>query len=327
MGIASPSKVMRKIGHDIMRGMQVGMADGVAGVRKVSAAAVDTITKTITAAAKKAAQGKALARAAVRSIADETAALERNAKKRQRIYAAMAKQTDILKQQKDAWDQLKGSVADGARQFGSFAGSAGDDINTMLTDMASKVAQVQTFQQVLASLSRLRLNRDTLSELAQAGPEDALARAQALLSGGAAAVLRVNELQGQLASAANTLGSQTADVMFRTGMDATQALLDGLVADKARLEKAANKLARNLARAVQAALRKYTPTGGKGGGKAGPSAASFAAPSLAATPAGRAAGPARVTNIYVSGAVDPESTARQLRRLMDGHERRIGVAS
>jgi len=326
MGIASPSKVMAKIGKDIMRGLSAGMADGVAGVRKVSQLAVDTITKTIGAATKNDKLARNLSRAAIRSIADETSALISNAKKRATVYAGIAKQTAILKDQRAAWDQLKTSVADTAEGFGSFASAAGTTIDDMLSDMSAKVANVQLFQRTMAALARLKLNKDTLSELAQAGPENALARAQALLAGGSAAVSQVNNLQSQLVKAAGTLGSQTADAMYKTGIQAQQALLDGLLADKQRLEKAANQLAKDLAAAVKRALRKYTPSGGKAG-KAAPSVASYAAPSLAATPSGRRTAAAGVTNVYVSGAVDPESTARQIQRILDGHDRRVGLRS
>jgi len=324
MGIGSPSKVMAALGRDIMAGLEKGMADGVEGVKRVTKMATDAITNTIKKASKTSKQARTLTRQALRSIEDESNALVKNARKRDKLYAGIAKQTGILKEQKNAWTQLKQSVADTSLAFGSFASAAGTTITDMLADMANRVDAVKQFQRVMAGLAKLRLNKTTLAELAQAGPEDALARAQALLSGGAGAVQRVNSLQTQLSQAANTLGNQTADAMYKTGIDATQALLDGMVADAAALEKTANKLARNLAAAVRKALKRYTPKGG-GGNNASANAAVYGAPAvpLGRTATGAAAGGAGV-HITINGALDPEAVARQVGRLLGGHDRRIG---
>ena len=195
--------------------------------------------------------------------------------------------------------------------------------------MAARVAAAQTFQKTMAALSKLRLNKTTLTELAQAGPENALARAQALLAGGAGAVAQVNKMQNALGDAADSLGATAADAMYKTGIDATQALLDGLVSDTAALERTANKLARNLAAAVRKALKKYTPTGRSAAGNAAGTAV-YGAPVV---PMGRAAtsslvaGAGAGVHITVNGALDPEAVARQAGRLLSSHDRRMGVTA
>jgi len=55
---------------------------------------------------------------------------------------------------------------------------------------------------------------------------------------------------------------------------------------------------------------------------------SVSAPPVARTTGARAgASGAGIINVYVSGAVDPESTARQVKRILTGHERRIGTTA
>lgn len=63
------------------------------------------------------------------------------------------------------------------------------------------------------------------------------------------------------------------------------------------------------------------------GGKSAPapeSAARFAAPAVASTSA-RASTSAPSVSIVVNGALDPEATARQIRRILAGHDRRVGL--
>jgi hypothetical protein len=67
-------------------------------------------------------------------------------------------------------------------------------------------------------------------------------------------------------------------------------------------------------------------------GKTAPSAAAavptvgrYAAPSGPSTSA-RASSSSRSTTIIVNGAIDPEATARQIRRILAGHDRRVGLA-
>jgi phage-related protein len=71
----------------------------------------------------------------------------------------------------------------------------------------------------------------------------------------------------------------------------------------------------------------YNPPGsGGGGGTTRVGVSRFAAPGVVGTPRGtvRAAAPVVVT---VNGALDPEAVARQIRRILAGHDRRVGVAT
>jgi uncharacterized protein YjbJ (UPF0337 family) len=52
-----------------------------------------------------------------------------------------------------------------------------------------------------------------------------------------------------------------------------------------------------------------------------------AAPQVAAAPGQRAVQPTGGINITVNGALDPEATARQIRRILAGHDRRMGLVA
>lgn len=57
-----------------------------------------------------------------------------------------------------------------------------------------------------------------------------------------------------------------------------------------------------------------------------PGLSRFGAPRVAGATTPRATGGASILNITVNGAIDPEATARQIRRILAGHDRRVGLA-
>lgn len=122
-------------------------------------------------------------------------------------------------------------------------------------------------------------------------------------------------------------------MMYDAGIAAQQALVNGLLANKSALEAAAEQLAQDLQDAIEKALKQATKkSGGKKSGRSAasavvvpfPSSRTYAAPSVSSA-RGATAVEGRVVNINVSGAIDPEGTARQIRRILAGHDRRVGL--
>jgi phage-related protein len=338
LGIASPSKVMAAIGKEITHGIAVGMDEGLSAVTAVSEKVMKTVSGTIDKAFKN--QKKVAARTAevATAIRDETKDLRDNAKARDTNTEALKAANDVLDAAQAKYDQLAGSVTDAATAYASVTKLPDDatDANTMLAVMAARVGAVQDFAATLNQLRAAGLAESIIQDLAAAGVEGGSAQAAAILAGGPAAIAAFNALNTQLQTAAAALGASTATAMYGAGVDAAQALVDGLAVDQAELEAKAELFAKALAKAVRKALKKALRGGGGGGGNDSSTflapvvpitsaASATRAPAVPSTRASTSSGYA--VNVTVNGAIDPEATARQIRRVLAGHDRRVGLVT
>lgn len=286
LGIASPSKVLRKIGHQIMDGLRIGVTDGSGRL----AATMDRTAALIEKALDTRFDGKKLAartRAVMKSLADETAALTKNAKaqdtlqagnyiatlaKDSKVRAAMARlevrnldevKAKLAELRKAAADYATG-VRDSFVSFGSVTslgeGTGYADANGLLANLRAKVEQAKQYAAMVEQLKKAGLNAEALQQLVSAGVEGGYGTAQTLLSGGGEVIQEVNVLQGQLATAGQGLGNVVADKMYGAGIQATQGLVKGLEAEAKKLDKAAVRLANVLVKAVKKALGIKSPS-------------------------------------------------------------------
>jgi hypothetical protein len=333
LGIASPSKVLAKIGKQITDGLVVGIEDGLANVQAVSQAMVESVTKTLDKAFKSDKKVAARTAEVVKAVKEETAAVRENARARDVNTAALADANKVLDDALGKYTQLNDAIRDNALAYGSVANLPDEatDAASMIDAMAARVHAVEAFAGTLDRLRQAGLAEDVIQDLAAAGVEGGLAQAQAIEAGGPAVIAQFNALQAQLTAAAALLGMTTANAMYGAGVQSAQALVDGLVFDQATLETAANRLANQLATAVRKALRKALRGAGKGGGGGADDRSVAAVASSVAPPVptsrGRAAPVATGPTIVVNGALDPEAVARQIRRILAGHDRRVGLVS
>lgn len=339
LGIGSPSKETAKIGKAVMQGLTVGMTEGVAGVQAMSEKVASMVSEVMAKRFKSDKRAAQAARQVMKAVDDETDALIRNAKKREAVYADLASARDALAKVKDERANYAAGINQAAAAFGAITNLSDKEATSadaILADMRARVAKVAQFQQLLASLTAAGLSSTTIASLAAAGVEGGLAVAEGLAAGGPAAIAEANALQAQLDATAATLGTDTATTMYAAGETAAQALVDGLVLDQAALEKRADELAQAMAKAIKRALRKALKKGGGGGGGGDGANTLSLVPALAAQSVAPAVPMARGTaastaaapgpTIVVNGAVDPEATARQIRRILAGHDRRMGLA-
>ena len=289
MGIASPSRVTKRLGKYIMQGLARGMEDGRAGVNKV----VENVTKRMQDAFDKRAKrlissysnhlkrlnisyskrsrlekkySKLLDRFAKRrmnTLDNEIRNMNVNARKRDKLYNRLEKANkrlaDIRKQAADYAKDVKNRMID----FGNIT-NLGDEggvktTDAIIGDLAAKVVQARKFANQIRALTRKGLNKTTLNQIIQAGPE-ALDTAKALNKGGKDAITQVNELQRQLSKQGKDLGKRTAKTMYGAGERAAEGLIRGLRKKERALEKQARRFARMLAKAVRKALKIKSPS-------------------------------------------------------------------
>ena len=295
--------------------------------RKVAAAQAATVTAAISA-----------------QYADEAAALDAVNARREELVTLLDEARKAASAAADEMANYAASLRDAAIAYGGITGVKLPDETEMnagnlAAAMQERVTAVQEFADRLDRLRAAGLAESIIQEMARAGVEGAGAQAAAIEAGGTAAIAQFNALATQLNAAATQLGNSTATAMYGAGVAATQALVDSLVLSQAQAESLAATLAAQLAAAIQAALEAALDEvarnqKGKGRGKgnnnrsAAPSvAASTVAPTVRGGRAARTAAPGTTTVINVTGAIDPEATARQIRRILKGHDRRVGLVT
>ena len=117
-----------------------------------------------------------------------------------------------------------------------------DQLAYLLGQTTSAATQ---YQDVLKALKDEGLSDDLWNQLAQGGPQS-LGLAQSILSQGQAGVDHLNSLSGSLVGAADSMGDLVSQSMYKQGVDAMQAYIDGLDSQSAALESQLTTIANNI---------------------------------------------------------------------------------
>jgi hypothetical protein len=281
----SPSRETERLGRDLSRGLTQGMdrerrAQQQAGRRAVlrvlegirkqaKAGNITGAMSSITALVKKridlrdAGAERRREAAIIRGLNNEKNAIIRNNKELARKNALLDKAREKLNTMRD----FVNGVRDAMLAYGSAVGlgvvgeeDTSVDIQKLIDQMKDRVAASKRFAELIKSLRTQGLNRTTLDQLLQAGVEGGLATAEALASGGKAAITEINKLTNQLSATGTDLGRAMTSTFFDVGIAAQEGIVAGLVKDTANLKRAAERLAGNLVRAVKRALGIRSPS-------------------------------------------------------------------
>jgi hypothetical protein len=172
--------------------------------------------------------------------------------------------TSLLETQTKTITQSVVSVTDGIRltltnsmDVTSVTGSITDKFKEIL-------AKTKQFAINLRELKRLGLDQNLFKQIVDAGLESGGATAAAIIEGGAGTVNELNSLFADLQTTGEDIAEQTAQVMYGAGVDITNGLIDGLLAQQSALENAAKILADGFATAFNSimadALKVNLPT-------------------------------------------------------------------
>ncbi len=251
LGINSPSKVMATLGKWVV----LGLAQGITKSRDAVKAAIDQITAIVVKSGNKAAIH------AVRAVDD---ALLSHAKTRERLIGrlkdAQSKLGDLQRQARDYAAQTKANVLAGANVTTLKDVFGQTTLKSVVTGLQAAVAKARAFAGVIVKLKSLGLNGTALEQLIQAGPENGLAAARAILSGGRAAIDEVNRLQKQLGDAGAQVGKVGADALYGAGIRAAQGIVDGLKDRIADITAVMRKIAREMVATIRRELKIKSPS-------------------------------------------------------------------
>lgn len=254
-GIASPSKVTKKIGHFVAQGFAVGFKKGEAEVKRAADSLIGKIRKAIDAKAISRGRGNSVIQYIQRQTADLSKAIRAYEKSVDRVKDARDKLADM---RGERWDFI-GSTRESV--IGSV--SLADNISTdsMEKGLKERTKAVNEFQKKLDRLQKWGIDDATRNDFLEAFLRDGTTRGvDVLLAGGKAEVKSIAELQRKLSFAGGKLGTTAADDMFNAGIQAQEGLYRGLLANSRRLDSVAKTLADRLTRAVKKGLGIRSPS-------------------------------------------------------------------
>ncbi len=133
----------------------------------------------------------------------------------------------------------------------------------LTNNFQSVVDRTRAFLDNLRTLRKLGLDPMLFNQLVQAGVEAGGETAQALVEGGSDTVTEVNKLFGELNKLGAELAEETAQVMYNTGGEFTDSLMEGIKSKQSALEAQARAMATAFSDAfrpiIEAALRINMP--------------------------------------------------------------------
>ncbi len=263
--IGSPSKVMAAIGKDVAAGIAVGLGQASG---EIADAATNLAKDTRDAINEELEKDKISKKAADRLksfMADQINALNDFAEKRDRVSERLKIARDKLEEAIKVRDDYAKSAAQAAASFGAVTAiTAAEDeklnAGTLVAGMQQRLAAIVAYKNQLAALTAQGLNNQSFDQLVQAGVESGSAYASAILEGGPDAIANINSIQAQIASASATLGTDASIKMYQAGVDAAQALVDGLKTKQGELTDLMKDLAKQLVKAIRKALKIKSPS-------------------------------------------------------------------
>lgn len=135
-----------------------------------------------------------------------------------------------------------------------------NSVSAITVGLQQAVAKAKAFGANLAALKKAGLRSDLLADIAEAGVDGGAATAAALAKATPEELARINELQGQLTSAATKTGASVAGAMYDSGVRAAQGLVDGLKKQQGAIEKQMAKIAAAMVKAIKKALKINSPS-------------------------------------------------------------------
>lgn len=260
IGLERSRPAARTAGQKLTASVLAGVDDGADGVAKALEQITSQIRKSITGKN----QGKRES-AYLKSLRDEYAALRANGRQQDLVAAKLDKARDRLKDLTAQYDDYSKAIRDSFTATGNVTQLGQQDdgtvkIRSLLDQLQQKVIGAERFEVLIGQLTKDGLSKASIQQLLDAGPEAALATAEAIASGGAAAIGEMNELQARLAKSGDRLGDLMADKYYGAGVDAAAGIVKGLEAEAKKLDKAAVRLANELVKAVKKALGIRSPS-------------------------------------------------------------------
>jgi hypothetical protein len=137
---------------------------------------------------------------------------------------------------------------------GVTGGSAG-----LVASFTETLAKTKAFAQQLKDLRALGLDSNIYQQIVSAGVDAGGTTAKAILEGGAGTVSELNSLFTELSDVGASMAEEAAQVMYGSGVDLIDGLINGLISKEQLLVDKATEMARNFSDAFNAEVAKALP--------------------------------------------------------------------
>lgn len=148
-------------------------------------------------------------------------------------------------------DQLASQMQDFASvaNLGLGEGAGAQD---MISGLNTKLQQIKQFAADIQKLAKSGLNKTTLQQIIDAGPEKGLSLAEMLVGADGSEIKAINSAQKKIDKVSKQMGKNSADALYDVGKQAGQGFLKGL---QGQLKETESMMAK-IAKAVVAAAKK-----------------------------------------------------------------------
>lgn len=329
--IASPSKKTKALAKDVGK----GFIDGLTGTR----AKIKSVARDLAKDIKTAFSGHKES-SLLKMVDRQTKKLLDLAAKRDKIAAKIAEAKQYAS---DVTKNTRSQAGLGNLGMGEGEVTAGG----IKAGLAQKLSQIRQFSKYISMLAKRGLNKGLLRQILDMGPVDGYAYASALVGADKATFTAINKTQSQIDKESTKLGKKGADALYDSGKNAGKGFLTGLQEQEASIKKLMVKIAKSMQKALREALgisspaKKMIPDGinTMKGVAVGILRGLPHIDDAMTTAAGRmtgmrpivgrpavaaATGGAQPIVINVTGALDPDAVARQIRAILLGKKRHGG---
>lgn len=282
-GMARTTGKNKKAAGALVKSVVSSITGGLAGADKALAAVTRTVEKGI-----KGKKDEQREKRVLKNLRDQYAAIRANGRaqdalesgsylrylsKASKLYKDMTRAgvanlqeaRDALKSLTDQYAEYARAARDAVVATGNITQlGRGDDgtvtLKGLLDELSQKVIGAERFDVLVQQLAKQGLSQTSIDQMLAAGPDAALATAEAIATGGKAAIAQMNDLQSRLGAAGDRLGAAMAKRYYGAGVEAAKGVVAGLESQDAALDRAATRLGKNLVKAVRKALRSNSPS-------------------------------------------------------------------
>lgn len=182
-----------------------------------------------------------------------TSMVEKSMKRLEEIRSKYEEAVQRFEDVKAEAAQYRTGIVDSIIAFGDPSGlKTFGGVIRMMQDARNKAMR---FGEAIKKLANAGLNDHTLQQLVSAGPESALATAEAILAAGGAGVTQVNDLMKDIVKAGNGLGDTMVDVVYS---DTLKELSNAIKPLEKDLRKLTDKLLAQMEKQASKSVPKVT---------------------------------------------------------------------
>ena len=251
--IGSPSKLTEQYGRWVTQGFINGLKADSSEVKST----MDDIIQSLIQDSK---QGVA------KLVGIFSKKILKQTKKRDSILAALGEQPD---NRETAWDKFsrlqdqalgfRNSIRDTFKSTSDVTQMTANNFAELVGFMGLAKKNATDFSSTIAKLQKLGLNKTTLQQLLDQGPES-LNTAQLILSGGKAGVKELNSLVSGIKKAGDTTAKATSKYFYDAGIQAARGLIAGLQAKQNAVESTITALGKQLVAVLKRELGIHSPS-------------------------------------------------------------------